>query len=220
MKQRQTQHRTTTSAPRVNRRRGERLLWLAIFLLLASLGACTKPPPEITSASREDARDFVFAISEPKTGASGEQVFQARGRHEGKPVAFDVRVRGDWVERRIEPVGIVHYDGGTVDLVSVGPESDRLLSVIDRLYVTGLSPSKMNDTTEFNALAVVGNPESLEAGPVKLRLLFVDPDDEERYAEVYLKIDLPRSRIELVEKNKSYRKPLLSVLKAPDDGKS
>ena len=215
IKERETHRRHLGSGPPT---RGGRVRWPAILLALASLVACSKAPPEITSESREDAQDFVFAVSEPKTGASGEQVLRAVGRHQGKPVAFDVRLRGDWVERRIEPVGIVHYDGGTVDLVSVGPESDALLNVLDRLYVTGLSPSKMDDKTEFNALAVAGNPKNLQTGPVKLRLLFVDPDDEERYAEVYLKIDLPRSRIELLEKDEAYRRPFLLALAAPNEG--
>ena len=216
MNKRRTHHQYVISAPRKKR---DLVCWPAILLVLASLGACTKRPPEITSESRENYQDLVFAVSQPKTGVSeGQRVLRATGLHEGKPVAFDVRVGGEWVERRVDQLGVVLYDGGTVELLSAGPESDALLNVVDRLYVTGLSPSKMNEQTKFRALAVAGNPNTLDSSPVKIKLFFVDPEDEERYAEAYLNFDLPRSRIQLLEKDEEYRRPFLSALTAPNVG--
>ena len=65
----------------------------------------------------------------------------------------------------------------------------------------------------FAAIALAGHPPAVAGEPVKIKLFF-EADFDERYAEVYLNIDLTRSRVELHEKDPDYRRPLVRALTA------
>lgn len=191
---------------------------LAVLAILLNSNACTKPQksmrlPQITSDQEEGFQDLVFALSDYSVGRAGDQKLRATGRHSTQIVAFDVRLGPEWNERPLEGVDVQLY-AGSVTLSAVGPESDALVSAVDDLYGTHLSPEKMRRQTEFAALSLEGHPKKLESGPCKLKLFF-ESEDENRYAEVYLNIDLAGSRVELAEKDEEYRRPLLLALTVP-----
>ena len=56
-----------------------------------------------------------------------------------------------------------------------------------------------------------GNPSDLDAGPTKIKLFF-ESEAEDRYAEVFLNIDVRARSIELNEKDPDYRRPVVSAL--------
>jgi hypothetical protein len=85
-----------------------------------------------------------------------------------------------------------------VKLRSLGEQSDRLLAVLDQLYGTGQHPRKMRDQAGFTAISLEGDPSHLDAGATKIKLFF-ESDDESRYAELYLNIDLKAGKLELAE---------------------
>ncbi|MGB5350866.1 MAG: hypothetical protein WBN10_14765 [Polyangiales bacterium] len=195
-----------------------RPLALAVLAILVNSNACTKPQksmrlPQITSEQDEGFQDLVFAVSGHYVGPSGDQKLRATGRHSTQIVAFDVHLGPEWTERQLEGVDAQLY-AGSVTLSAVGPESDALVSAVDDLYGTHLSPAEMKRETEFAALSLEGDPKKLESGPCKLKLFF-ESEDENRYAEVYLNIDLARSRVGLAEKDEEYRRPLLLALTEP-----
>jgi hypothetical protein len=166
--------------------------------------------PEITSESEEAFHDLVFAVVSADNPFRGGATLRAAGAHEGKIVSFEVRLGASWKEGRM---GDLETYLGTVVLSSVGGEPHDLARALDKLYETELAPVGMKERTEFTAISLEGNPRKLKRGPVKLKL-FVETDDEERYAEVFLNIDLAKSRLQLNEKDPSYREALVLALGA------
>ena len=162
--------------------------------------------PEITSESEQGFHDLVFAL----VGGGDERTLRVKGKHKGAVVGFEVRLGPDWKEGRLGDVNLTTYQGAVV-ISSVGRESDELARVIDGLYETKLTPRGLNAQTKFTAISLEGNPQRLKAGPVKLKLLF-ESDDESRYAEAFLNIDVARSRVQLNEKDVDYRKALVRAL--------
>jgi len=73
----------------------------------------------------------------------------------------------------------------------------------------------MAERVFFAAIALEGHPPAVAGELVKLKLFF-EADFEERYAEVYLNIDLDARRVELHEKDPDYRRPLVRALAAHD----
>ena len=99
-------------------------------------------------------------------------------------------------------------------LRSLGVQSDRLLVVIDELYGTAQHPRRMRPQTDFTGISLEGDPRHLNAGATKIKLFF-ESEDEKRYAELYLNIDLGAAKLELAEKDPDYRAPIVRALSAP-----
>ena len=116
--------------------------------------------PQITSEQDEGFQDLVFAVSGHNVGPSGDQKLRATGRHATQIVAFDVRLGPEWTERQLEGVDAQLY-AGSVTLSAVGPESDALVSAVDDLYGTHISPAEMKRETEFAALSLEEIPRNL-----------------------------------------------------------
>jgi hypothetical protein len=72
-------------------------------------------------------------------------------------------------------------------------------------------PSKMAASTNFTAISLEGTPAKLADGPVKLKL-FYETDKDEDLAELFLNIDVPKSRVELREKDPEYRAAIVRAL--------
>jgi hypothetical protein len=166
--------------------------------------------PEITSETEEGFQDLVFAVKAHVRHPDGTRLITASGQANGEAVEFAVQLASAWKGGAIKSVDFPTFQG-LVILRSTGEASDRLVKVMDALYETKLAPAGMLTATEFTGISLQGNPSALEAGPVKIKLFF-ESKDEERYAELYLNVDLKASRVELHEKDPEYRKPVIRAL--------
>jgi len=174
-------------------------------------------PPEITSESETGFRDLVFMARGKKAEAVGKMTryIQASGIYHGKPVGF-VFVWGanDKWERLPEPrmPTPVYRDFGL--FMSAGARSDGFLAALAKEYGTKKSVPKMTKYLEVGAVSLKGDPRNPELGPVNLKIFFND-EGGPNYAEAYLNLDLPHSRLVLAEKDHAYRGAIVDSLGGP-----
>ena len=153
--------------------------------------------PEMLSGTEEGFHDLAFAVSQDKRSADGLREITALATHQGRPVGF--------------LAVLPSASTGVVTIRSVGPQSDALVQALDTLYGSQVKPTTMVLAVRFAAITLGGDPTRLEAGEVAIKLFF-ESEDEDRYAELYLNIDLPRGRVELREKDEEYRAPVVRAL--------
>jgi hypothetical protein len=180
---------------------------------------------DVTASSNdEDFMDLDFRLMRARTLKDGTFVAAGRGQHKGAAVGFEVAIGALWDERVIgeEDDSLVLY-WGRVQLLSAGAESDVLVQSLDELYETGLGAKRMRARSECLAVGL-GNDPRRAASQRTCMKLFLHEDDSERYAEVYLNVDVPSDRIELHEKDPEYRRNVVrglarSTLRAPTKGR-
>ena len=188
---------------------------LLLFAVQVGIAAGQEPTlPDIAAGSDTGWHDLTFRIQSVANLSSGAQRLRAAGTYHTTPVALDVFLAPAWKAGRLDPkLALVTYTG-RVMLRSLGPQSDRLLMAIDDLYRTAQHPHGMRRETEFTGISLEGDPRHLKAGPTKIKLFF-ESNDESRYAEFYLNIDLRAATLELAEKDADYRGPIVRALTAP-----
>ena len=205
------------------------LLVLGIFSLL--LGGCgrqpqppkTPPPgrpsiplakpPEVTSEAEEGFPDLVFYIQERKAQPDGTQTLRGAGTYKGRQLGLEVTLVPTWQAGSLgKDIPLVTYRGA-VTYRSTGPESDAFVQVLDELYGTKLGPKAMGAETRFTGIALGGDPRDLAKGPVKIKLFF-ESGGQDDYAELYTNIELAARRLEIHEKDESYRLPIIKALQA------
>ena len=91
--------------------------------------------------------------------------------------------------------------------------SDAFLAVLDDLYGTQLSPKAIGDETRFTGIFSGGDPRDLSKGPVKIKL-FYESGGQDDYAELYTNIELAAHRLEVHEKDPSYRLQVVRAIRA------
>lgn len=194
----------------------KRVSEVIIMGFFAALFGCGKkseqPPalPEITSEAEEGFVDLVFEITDSQIKPDGSASFHAQGLHEGETVGLKVLLRPPWKEGTLGD-NITTFQG-IVLYQSTGPESDRLVRILDQLYQSSLAPKAMaSDPIQFTGITLAGDPRVIQSGPVKIKL-FVESEDEKKYAELYTNIDVQNARLEIREKDPEYRGLVIRAL--------
>jgi hypothetical protein len=167
-------------------------------------------PPQIAAKLEEGFVDLSFALESRKHDSAVGERLVAIGQDGERAVAFAILIESGWKDVKFEGIDLPTYQGRIV-IESVGPPSDELVRAIDRLYVTNAGATKMQRETRFTGISLGGNPSDLDAGPTKIKLFF-ESEAEDRYAEVFLNIDVRARSIELNEKDPDYRRPVVSAL--------
>ena len=162
--------------------------------------------PEATAECKDGFVDLVFSAESTSIAAGGEFSVTALAVHDGKEVGFRATLDSKWHAQPGE--GFIVY-WGKVRLSPCGTMSDRLVGLLDQLYQIGCGASRMHDTGELTAASLGDDPRNVQSSRVHLKLFINEDEDDERYAEIYLNVDLPRKRVELCEKDESYRRPLV-----------
>ncbi len=176
---------------------------LILPLVTARLASQQPAHREITAASDTAWHDLTFDIQQTGKLSDGAYLLRAAGTYRTVPVALAIVLSPTWKEGRLgSDVPLVTYTG-TVKIRSLGEQSDHLLTAIDQVYGTALHPHSMSRQTEFTI-----------DGPVKIKLFF-ESNDESRYAELYLNIDVGATRLELAEKDPDYRRAIVRALSRP-----
>lgn len=193
-----------------------RLKWGVLLLLcLLTISAGKRPPsilPEITSETEPGFHDFVFSAYGYQKSKDGTQSVVARGKHKGRLVSLTVVLHPVWKAGPSIPDLPLVIRQGRVSLRSVGRNSDALLKVMDERYGTHISPRAMRKSTDFTGLTLAGDPRNLQKGMTKIKLFF-ESEQEDRYAELFLNIDLKARKVYLREKDPEYRKAIIQALR-------
>ena len=95
-----------------------------------------------------------------------------------------------------------------------GPESDRLVAAIAKLYGMETTVNKMVDQESYTAIALHQGDIDPESEPVKIKLFGNDSEaeDEARYYEIFFNLDLQNGFVFWNEKDQEYRYPLVNSL--------
>lgn len=210
---------------------------LALGVLLAAvaplLGGCGEPVtderraslPQLFAGSEEGFADALLRLRSRERRPDGTTRLEALAVHEGGVVGLQVDLGATWAEANLGDALTVL--SGTLQLRSIGKESDRLLRALAAAYGVEQPSRGMRSTLTLAAFALEGDPRDLEAGPVRLKV-FHEPDVygselteaqvearyAQRYAEAYLGIDLQAKTVDLAEKDQDYRAPLVRALTA------
>jgi hypothetical protein len=188
---------------------------MAIFSIFgASSKESDAPLPEIiTSVTEEGWHDFPFAIRKDEKLPDGSRALEARGLHRGREVGLLVVLGASWPEAKFDQKVPWTAYKGVITYRSLGRAIDSFLHIVDELYGTALHPKSMWVETKFTGISLGGKPDELEKEPVKIKV-FYESDDEQRYAELFTNIDLQHQVLQINEKDKSYRKPVVRALSA------
>lgn len=95
-----------------------------------------------------------------------------------------------------------------------GPESDRLIAAIAKLYGVGVEVVKMVDRETYTAVALHQGDIDAETQPVKIKLFGNDTEaeDKSKYYESFFNLDLQYGLVFWNEKDQEYRYPLVNSL--------
>jgi hypothetical protein len=95
-----------------------------------------------------------------------------------------------------------------------GPESDRLVAAIAKLYGMETTIMKMVAQESYTAIALHQGTIDIESEPVKIKLFGNDSEaeDETRYYEIFFNLDLQNGFVFWNEKDQEYRYPLVNSL--------
>ncbi|MBN2711162.1 MAG: hypothetical protein JXR97_01815 [Planctomycetes bacterium] len=186
---------------------------MGIFAFIFGRGAPLSDQPElpeITSESEDGFVDLVFKVVDSNIQNDGNGWVEAYGVNEGRRVGLRVELIGPWKE------GIIGADiqtfQGQIRYISVGEATDLLVQDMQKLYGSTIQADKMkSDGVLFTGITLGGNPAHTEIGSLKIKL-FVESEDEDRYAELYTNIDITGKRLEIREKDPDYRDPVIRAL--------
>jgi hypothetical protein len=171
---------------------------------------------EIWQPDEEGFFDINLAISTAEVESNylivvGEGLFH--GKNVGLKVGFQLNMRHGIVGAKADQSAFMQ-DG--IRFASTGRESDRLLEAMAELY--GLPSQERHFVSNLGMVALL-----LADHPVDLRLqrspfkVFINHDSgPERYAELFVNVDLSAKRLELHEKDPEYRRNVVSALSAAD----
>lgn len=100
---------------------------------------------------------------------------------------------------------------GCITLKSVGEPTNRLLQEY-RAWFGVDGDGDAIDSLVAPAVIIGGSAAAFEQEKLHAKLFLQHADEDETYAEVFLNIDLPNSRVELKEKDEEYRPKLVGWL--------
>ncbi len=173
--------------------------------------------PLLDQFSEEGFVDCVFQIQDLQD-EPGYFTFHMTASFEGEPVGLDAQVvKGikAGFDENTELINDHVYRGG-VKLSRSGPESDKLISAIARLYNLDIPVTRMVDAESYTAIALHQGEIDIESQPIKLKLFGRDreTDQEDDYNESFFKLDLKNGLVFWNEKDQDYRIPLVRSLSA------
>lgn len=205
------------------RKASEFMKTLLLSLLLLSQVAWSSTPmktdtyenPVLDQFSEEGFVDCVFRIVERSESGKNYRL-RLQATYSGEIVGMDVEVAkniqsGFDAEMNLKKENV--YRQGVV-FIRTGPESDRLINALAKLYGVQDTKRQMRLEETFTAIALHQEPLQMEQQLVKIKIFGRDgePFDEQAYYESFLNLDLKEGFVFWNEKDPDYRKPLIQGL--------
>jgi len=142
-------------------------------------------------------------------------VVVAKGIFRGAVVGLKVSFRND-----LKP-GIVSasvdrsaFASDGIMFESIGEESDRLLDALANLYGMRQEIRRFSSGLAAVSLALEERPIDFELRYIRLKAFFHHESGPDKYAELFVNLDLPAKRLEHHEKDEEYRRNVVSALSA------
>ena len=170
---------------------------------------------ELTSNQDEEEgwKDLVLTITKKEKLDNGFWNLICKAKYENQIVGLKINIK-DGI-----PAGIVNdeidntsFTKKGIEIYSIGKESDKLIEVISKLYG---KTKETKFTTEKLILTVFPlNREKaiLENGKFSFKVFFDEKNEQNLYAELFIKPDLINGTIELNEKDEEYRNNIVNLL--------
>ncbi|MEO0366198.1 MAG: hypothetical protein AAF265_11945 [Pseudomonadota bacterium] len=164
----------------------------------------------VTVVTDEGFVDFTLPLAGVGQSSGDKWLFKIRGLFGDEELGFDVQLGSTWEQEEIHNGEITLHWGSAVILRS-GVESDRFCDLIRTSYGNESVGTKMREALDVMAVALGTDPAQMRQSPVKMKM-FIEPADDEGYAEFYLNVDLPSRVVQFNEKDTEYRVNLLKAL--------
>ena len=185
--------------------------------ILSSVFGFSQNKNLIELTSNQDAeegwQDLIFTITKKEKIDNGFWSLTCKAKYENQIVGLKINI-ADGI-----PAGIVNNEldntrfvENGIEIQSIGTESDKLISVISKLYG---QPNKSKFTSEkltFTAFPLNKEKAVLENGRFHFKLFFDENDERNLYAEIFLNPNLKNGTVELNEKDEEYRVNIVKLL--------
>jgi hypothetical protein len=185
---------------------------VAVSLLLLVSAAYAADLEEIWKPAADGFVDLTLTIQSVEQAPEGYTTVTARGLDRrtivGLKVSFKNGMQPGFIGSAVDRTAFKE-DG--IVYSSIGPESDALLGAMASLYRVD-APGRFAERVGAVSIALLGNPSNLLSEPVKFKVFFNPDGGESSYAELYTNIDLPGKKLELFEKDMSYRTSVVRAL--------
>ena len=173
------------------------------------------PIPDLTSRTEEGFHDLVFATTAVRADSGGNYSIDLAAKHSGALVGFTLIVRGgmrpgfdaakgDFDRSAFYPKGIT--------FASTGEASNQLVHFLPAIYGLPVNAKRMRSQVEVTAVALGGDPRRLATEEVRFKVFHDDDGSRGEYAEIFVNVNLPKSEVELREKDQDYRENLVKAL--------
>lgn len=152
--------------------------------------------------------DLELPMTEFAQVTDGEHQLTAMVSVGGRLAGFSVRVGAKW---HAQPSGGYTLYSGTVALKAIGDASNAFVKFLAECYRMESAPPPMLPEIVVDAVGLDSDPRAIADRPVKMKLFF-HPEVEDRYAEVFLNVDLAKRVVQVHEKDIGYRVNVLRAL--------
>ncbi|MGC3981418.1 MAG: hypothetical protein QM808_09180 [Steroidobacteraceae bacterium] len=173
-------------------------------------GRASAATPQVNFVGEDGFVDLDLPLVEISEKGSGSLRLLARGTFEKQMLGFIVEVNPEWKPQQLEGGDAIFY-WGTVTLRSLGPASDAFVSLIARLYDQRVEKPRMLAEIKAEAVGLDSDPRKIKTNPVHMKLFF-HSESEERYAEVYVNVDVAGKVVQFHEKDPEYRENVIRAL--------
>jgi hypothetical protein len=173
--------------------------------------------PVLTQHSEEGFVDCIFKVDGLKSD-SDHYYFNLLASHDEECVGLAVKLLkhvGPGFDADMNLIRDHVYRPG-VSFRSLGAISDRLISVLARLYGQNQVDLRMAPEETFTAIALQQADTDFEVHGVKLKLFGRDQGefDAAKYYESFFNVDFPNGYVSWNEKDPDYRIPLIKGMSA------
>lgn len=180
---------------------------LAAFVGTSTGG--TAMPGQITS--EDGFVDVELPINSFHFDKDGALQLSASGIVEGRRVGFDLDIDSKWKVQKPDNVPItIHWGSGIIR--SIGEESDAFLSLLAEKYGNGKDAFRMVREVSVTTAMMEGAPATMNEKPFKMKVFF-EHGGEDKYAEIFINIDIVKKRLEFRDKDPEYHAGILASLK-------
>ena len=172
--------------------------------------------PEILSVQNQEEGFEDISLKIVETNKQGNTfTYLAKGKYENKIVGLKISIQNN-LKAGINKAGEIDgtaFNKDGISLQSIGQESDNFLHALSKIYGINSNAkfsSKIIKSTTFplnNNIADLNKSEYY-----KFKVFFNDQEEEnEKYAEIFININLQQNFIEFNEKDNEYRANIIKT---------
>lgn len=170
---------------------------------------------ELTSNQDEEEgwKDLILTITKKKKLDNGFWSLICKAKYENQIVGLKINI-ADGIPAGIvnEEIDNTSFTKKGVEFYSIGKESDKLIEIISKLYGETKRKKFTSKKLTFTAFPLNKEKAILENGKFSFKLFFDENNEENLYAEFFLKPDFKNGIIELNEKDEEYRINIVKLL--------